>query len=517
MMWFNLMSIRLKAAFGLVLLTLFILIIGGINYLALDRLQGNTQQFVGTLMPGLGVVINGDRDLYQALSAQQEYLLVQGKGEKAAAFKQDFNENAQQAKERMEKFIGMMAVYPEVTRQLDAFPTLFQQWQTQAAQVFVLTDQGQYDEALRLHAQLEEKFSALREQYNKAGELDEELAGDLRLASDQMADSSQSWTLGLLAVALVAGLLLIYFGPKLIVDSILAVHDKIEDISRGEGDLVSRLPVVTKDELGKLARGFNRFLDQLQGLIRELGGDVSQLEESTGNLRQISTEVDHISESQRVQLASLVTAFNQINQAVHDISRHAQLTSDQTHMAQASATQGMNLLSRNVEMNQQLAASLQDASQMVTRLADESENITSVLDVIRSIADQIRTLASRTQRSTEDIQQMIASLKQGVQSAVQSMARGSGQMEETLGMADKTRDALSEIQTLVTQVLDMNFQIASATEEQGAVMDEMNRSVSELNSLTEEAAALSGNVLKTGGDLDSLAQQLAGRVRRFKV
>ena len=65
--------------------------------------------------------------------------------------------------------------------------------------------------------------------------------------------------------------------------------------------------------------------------------------------------------------------------------------------------------------------------------------------------------------------------------------------------------------------LDMNFQIASATEEQGTVMDEVNRSVSELNSLTEEAAALSGNVLKTGGDLDSLAQQLAGRVRRFKV
>ena len=208
-MWFNLMSIRLKAAFGLVLLTLFILIIGGINYLALDRLQGNTQQFAGTLMPGLGVVINGDRDLYQALSAQQDYLLVQGKGEKAATFKQDFNENVQQAKERMEKFIDMLAAYPEVTRQLDAFPALFQQWQTQAEQVFVLTEQGQYAEALRLHDQLDEKFAALREQYNKAGELDEELAGKLRLASDQMADSSQSWTLGLLAVALLAGLLLI--------------------------------------------------------------------------------------------------------------------------------------------------------------------------------------------------------------------------------------------------------------------------------------------------------------------
>ena len=390
-----------------------------------------------------------------------------------------------------------------------------------------------------------DSFSALREQYNLAGELDEKLASALRVRSEEVADNSQVWTLSLLSFSVVVGLLLSYFGPKLIVNSILAVHDKVEDISRGEGDLVSRLPITSQDELGKLARSFNRFLDQLQGLIREVGGDVGQLEVSTGTLRQISTQVGDLSENQRMQLSSLVAAFNEINQAVHEISRHAQLTSDQTHMAQASATQGMSLLSRNVEMNQQLAESLKDASDMVTRLADESEKITSVLDVIRSIADQtnllalnaaieaaragdqgrgfavvadeVRTLASRTQRSTEDIQLMIGSLKQGVQSAVQSMARGSGQMEETLGMADKTRDALSEIQKLVTQVLDMNFQIASATEEQGAVMDEVNRGVSELNSLTEQAGVLAGSVLQTGRDLDGLAQQLSGRVRRFKV
>ena len=112
---------------------------------------------------------------------------------------------------------------------------------------------------------------------------------------------------------------------------------------------------------------------------------------------------------------------------------------------------------------------------------------------------------------------MIASLKQGVQSAVQAMDRGSQQMGETLGMVDKSRDSLTEIQQLVTQVLDMNFQIASATEQQGAVMDEVNRSVSELNSLTEEGAALSGTVMQTGNDLSELAQQLASRVRQFKV
>ena len=544
-MLLNSMSIRIKAAFGLVLLTLFILIIGGLNYIALDRLQGNTDTFAGTLMPAQGDVLNADRDLYQALTAQQQFLLAQGQGDKAASYKQDFTENTQQAWDRMQKFMTAMAPYPEVTGQLQNFSGLFNAWKGDALQVFTLVEQGKFAEAQALHDGLDGKFSVLREQYNLAGELDEKLAVTLRQASETMADSRQFWTLGLLIFSVLVGLALIYFGPKLIIDSIQAVYLKVEDISRGEGDLVSRLPVTSEDELGKLARSFNRFLDQLQGLVRQLLGDVGSLGQSTGSLRQISLRVDNISESQRTQLASLVTAFNEISQAVHDISRHAQLTSDQTHLAQTSANQGMQLLNRNVEMNHQLSGSIQDAAKMVSQLADESEKITSVLDVIRGIAeqtnllalnaaieaarageqgrgfavvaDEVRTLASRTQRSTEDIQQMIASLKQGVQSAVQAMERGSSQMAETLGMADKTRNSLAEIQQMVTQVLDMNFQIASATEEQSSVMDEVNRSVSELNGLTEEAAALSGSVLQTGNDLDALAQQLSGRVRQFKV
>ena len=224
-MLFNAMSIRIKAAFGLVLLTLFILAIGGINYFALDRLQGNTQLFAGTLMPGQGVVINADRDLYQALTAQQDFLLAQGKGDKAAGYKQDFAENVQQAKERMEKFLTLMADYPEVTGQLQQFPELFSSWQAGAEQVFTLAEQGNLEDATRLHHDLGDKFSTLREQYNLAGELDEKLAETLHQASDEMADSTQFWTLALLVFSLVIGMLLIYFGPKLIVDAILAVYE----------------------------------------------------------------------------------------------------------------------------------------------------------------------------------------------------------------------------------------------------------------------------------------------------
>lgn len=541
----RLMSIRVKATFGLVLLTLLIVVIGWLNYLALGRLQENTDLYAETLMPAEGVVLNADRDLYQALTAQQEYLMVQGKGDKAAGFRKDFDENVQQAKERMEKFIKLMANYPDLVSQLSTFERQFGDWSNSAQQVFALVDQGKLDEAKTQHDALGTKFSQLRELYNLAGEQDEKLADALKGVSNEVADSRQLWTLILISIAVVVGLVLSYIGPKLIADSVLAVNDKVDDIARGEGDLVSRLPVTSYDELGKLSRTVNRLLEKLQVLVKQLFGDVDALSHSTGSLRGIAGRVDSISESQRAQLASLVTAFHEINQAIRDISNHAQLTSDQTHAAQSCADKGMGLLNRNVEMNQQLSSSIQDAASMVARLADESEKITSVLDVIRGIAeqtnllalnaaieaarageqgrgfavvaDEVRTLASRTQRSTEDIQQMIASLKQGVQSAVQAMERGSNQMGETLGMAAQTRDALGEIQQMVSKVMDMNFQIASATEEQSSVMDEVNRNVSELNSLTEEGAALSASVTAAGHELDQVAQQLSGRVRQFKV
>ena len=77
-MFMKMFSIRAKAAFGLVLLTLFILTIGSLNYMALEKMQGNTDLFAARLRPAQGGVLKADRDLYQALVAQQQLLLGGG-------------------------------------------------------------------------------------------------------------------------------------------------------------------------------------------------------------------------------------------------------------------------------------------------------------------------------------------------------------------------------------------------------------------------------------------------------
>lgn len=98
-------------------------------------------------MPAQGVVLNADRDLYQALTAQQARLMTDDSSQHEALLK-DFNENADQAYERMHSFMTLMAAYPQITAQLTGFDAQFTQWRTQAAQVFVLMANGDKAEAM---------------------------------------------------------------------------------------------------------------------------------------------------------------------------------------------------------------------------------------------------------------------------------------------------------------------------------------------------------------------------------
>jgi methyl-accepting chemotaxis protein len=392
---------------------------------------------------------------------------------------------------------------------------------------------------------MSDPFSTLREQYNLAGELAGTLTEQMQSDSQAVVDSRQHITLIIAAISVLIGLILSYVNPRMIVTAVNEVRGKIDDISQGEGDLVSRIPIKTGDELGQLSGSLNRLLDQLQHLIRDVISDVGHLGDQSSGLGRIVHDAEVISDRQHAQLNTLVTAFTEIGHAINDISQHAQQTSAQSQDAQAAANQGMELLEENIAMNNRLSASVQNAGQIVTQLAAESERITSVLDVIRGIAeqtnllalnaaieaaragdqgrgfavvaDEVRTLAGRTQNSTEDIQKMISSLKQQVANAVAAMESGFEQMQASVKMTGQMRGTFSDIQGLVGQVQEMNVQIASATEQQSLVMNEINQGMSQLSELTEEAHRISNSVSQCGQQMESLTGQLSGRVKKFRV
>lgn len=537
-------SIRIKVGAGLVLLTLLLLVSSVINYRAMTALEANTANIAVRMFPAEEAVLNADRDLYQALTAVQEALLLNNADVLAKA-RQDYDENVKQAYDRMHKFLDLLTPYPSVAGQLTSFETLFASWNKGASEVFTLLQAGKHAEAVAQQQAMSDPFSTLREQYNLAGELAGTLTEQMQSDSQAVVDSRQHITLIIAAISVLIGLILSYVNPRMIVTAVNEVRGKIDDISQGEGDLVSRIPIKTGDELGQLSGSLNRLLDQLQHLIRDVISDVGHLGDQSSGLGRIVHDAEVISDRQHAQLNTLVTAFTEIGHAINDISQHAQQTSAQSQDAQAAANQGMELLEENIAMNNRLSASVQNAGQIVTQLAAESERITSVLDVIRGIAeqtnllalnaaieaaragdqgrgfavvaDEVRTLAGRTQNSTEDIQKMISSLKQQVANAVAAMESGFEQMQASVKMTGQMRGTFSDIQGLVGQVQEMNVQIASATEQQSLVMNEINQGMSQLSELTEEAHRISNSVSQCGQQMESLTGQLSGRVKKFRV
>ncbi|GAB6040225.1 methyl-accepting chemotaxis protein [Endothiovibrio diazotrophicus] len=325
------------------------------------------------------------------------------------------------------------------------------------------------------------------------------------------------------------------------------IRESVERMVRAqdEGDLAFRLDERSKGELGDLARGFNRFLARVQGVMGEVVGSSAQLAAAADQLHAVTRQTSAGLERQHSETDQVATAMTEMSATVQEVARNTGSAAEAAHQAESEAQNGRQVVDQTIEAIDRLATEVEKAAGVIHQLETDSAEIGTILDVIKGIAeqtnllalnaaieaarageqgrgfavvaDEVRTLASRTQKSTEEIQQMIEKLQAGAGQAVKVMEEGRAQAESSVRQAAAAGESLQTITRAVSTITDMNTQIASAAEEQTAVAEEMNRNVVNITSVADETANGASQTASASEQLAGLAHKLQSLVGQFKI
>ncbi|MBG6542486.1 methyl-accepting chemotaxis protein [Pseudomonas aeruginosa] len=351
--------------------------------------------------------------------------------------------------------------------------------------------------------------------------------------------------LGLGLGAAVLGLLVLWLSARGVPRPILGVAHMLRDIARGEGDLTQRLPHTGRDELGELAGWFNRFLDKLQPIIRDVKVSVRDARSTADQSAAISSQTSAGMQQQFREIDQVATASHEMTATAQDVARSAAQAADAARGADQATRDGLALIDRTTQSIDSLAANLTRAMGQVEQLASSSEEIGSVLEVIRAIAeqtnllalnaaieaaragdagrgfavvaDEVRNLARRTQDSVEQIRGVIEGLQQGTRDVVDAMHGSHRQAQGSVEQVDEAVAALQRIGEAVTVINDMNLQIASAAEEQSSVAEEINRNVAAIRDVTESLSSQAEESAQVSQSLNRLANHQQGLMEQFKA
>ncbi len=351
--------------------------------------------------------------------------------------------------------------------------------------------------------------------------------------------------LGLGLGAAVLGLLVLWLSARGVTRPILGVAHMLRDIASGEGDLTQRLPHTGRDELGELAGWFNRFLDKLQPIIRDVKVSVRDARSTADQSAAISSQTSAGMQQQFREIDQVATASHEMTATAQDVARSAAQAADAARGADQATRDGLALIDRTTQSIDSLAANLTSAMGQVEQLASSSEEIGSVLEVIRAIAeqtnllalnaaieaaragdagrgfavvaDEVRNLARRTQDSMEQIRGVIEGLQQGTRDVVDAMHGSHRQAQGSVEQVDEAVAALQRIGEAVTVINDMNLQIASAAEEQSSVAEEINRNVAAIRDVTESLSSQAEESAQVSQSLNRLANHQQGLMEQFKA
>ncbi|MCU7648661.1 methyl-accepting chemotaxis protein [Pseudomonas piscis] len=346
-----------------------------------------------------------------------------------------------------------------------------------------------------------------------------------------------------IAVVIIIGLLGMLI--RLLLQPLHLMGRAMHDIAEGEGDLTRRLEIHNHDEFGTLGVAFNRFVERIHSSIREVSSATGQVNEVALRVVAASNSSMLNSDQQASRTNSVAAAINQLGAAAQEIAQNAALASQHSSEARNLAQDGQQVVDRTIDAMHQLSAKISNSCEHIETLNSNTVNIGQILEVITGIsqqtnllalnaaieaarageagrgfavvADEVRNLAHRTQDSAQQVQKMIEELQVGARQAVGTMTESQRESESSVGIANQAGERLGSVTQRIGEIDGMNQSVATATEEQTAVVESINVDINEINTLNQEGVENLQATLRACADLEQQAQRLQHLVGSFRI
>ncbi|MGM0552960.1 MAG: methyl-accepting chemotaxis protein [Pseudomonadota bacterium] len=350
--------------------------------------------------------------------------------------------------------------------------------------------------------------------------------------------------LGTSGAAVLAGILLALLLAGYLVRAIDSLRDRAVEMAAGN---LSGQPLTVRgrDEIGVATDAFNSMEQDMQSLVRQVVESGEQVASATDQLAAVAEQTRNGVARQKDETDQVATAMNEMTATVAEVASNTQSAADAAGAGDQAATEANATTRQTAQAVDRLSSEIHSSAEAVRDVATKSEEIGQILNMIQEIteqtnllalnaaieaaragdagrgfavvADEVRVLAGRTHESTERISAIIEGLQQGVKHAVSEMETNESSARNVVDEVHGVRDRLQQLSESIRTIDEMTTQIASASEEQSTVSEEINRNVQNISTVADESLSASSQVATASEQLSRLASELRQRVERFRL
>ena len=349
-----------------------------------------------------------------------------------------------------------------------------------------------------------------------------------------------------IALLLLGGLITVALLTRYMISRrILHISDSLKEIADGGGDLTRRLPSHSQDEISHLSGNFNRVMEQIASIIQRVTETSEGVTTQTEKMIQASSNTSEAIARQINEIDQVVAALQQMSHSAEEVADHAKTTAADTQETLRLSDEGSKVVKSAIDTINRLTSQIESTADKIQGLREKSDNIGSVMEVIRNIAeqtnllalnaaieaarageqgrgfavvaDEVRSLAQKTQKSTEEIEAIIFELQKAADDTHHSMEYSVEAVRETIDTSGRVDQALEKIRDNVQSINAMNHHIATASQEQSATATEVSKNITAIHDITEDVSENARVVDESSAVLDRESHLLRDEMSIFKT